>query len=335
MGTEIKCWQIVEEKLAPIEATLRNEGRTEPYDLEPWLESNPEIVGSDIMVIGNQVETKSGRIDLLGVDRSGNTVVIEIKRDELPRESLAQAIDYASDVAEWTVEELSEVCTRHTGKTLEEAFTKAFEDVDLESVSLNSTQRIVLVGFSIEGSLERMINWLSDSYGVNVNAIVLNYFKTRGGEELLAKTSIISEEIEQERIRKQKKFTIPMSDEPGKHDDEILKKKLLDYLSSDKVTVQRIRDILLPSLLKTKVLTRNQLKKSFVDFDPAYDESKVGYYLTLVSSQLGMQKNDFLRQVVAYEYPRHQWEKDNFSIRTQYRDLVDKVLEELDRTSSD
>jgi hypothetical protein len=42
-----------------------------------------------------------------------------------------------------------------------------------------------------------------------------------------------------------------------------------------------------------------------------------------------MKKNDFLRQVVAYEYPRHPWEKDNFSIREQYRDLVKEVLEAL------
>ena len=48
-----------------------------------------------------------------------------------------------------------------------------------------------------------------------------------------------------------------------------------------------------------------------------------------VSSQLGMTKNDYLRQVVAYEYPRHEWEKDSFSIREQYRDLVKEVLGEL------
>ena len=107
MGTEIKSWQIVNGKLTAIDTALKAEGRTEPYDLEPWLASNPEIICTDIMIIGRQVMTKSGPIDLLGVDRSGNTVVIEMKRAELPRETLAQAIDYASDVAEWTVERLA------------------------------------------------------------------------------------------------------------------------------------------------------------------------------------------------------------------------------------
>jgi hypothetical protein len=329
MGTEIKTWQIINGKLTSIDTALKNEGRTEIYDLEPWLASNPEIIGTDIIIIGRQVTTKSGQIDLLGIDKSGNTVIIEIKRAELPRESLAQAIDYASNVAEWTVDKLGEACSEYTKKTLQDAFNESFPDVDLETLNLNSTQRIILVGFSIDASLERMIEWLSDSYGVNLNAIVLSYVKTKGGEELLTKTSIISEEMEEERRRKQKKFEIPMSDDPGMHDLQKLKQLLCDYLSRDKVTNQRMRDILFPALLKTQVLSRDQVKKAFVDFDPTYDESKVGYYLTLVSSQLGMKKNDFLRQVVSYEYPRHHWEKDNFAIRPEYQNLVKDILEEL------
>jgi hypothetical protein len=329
MGTEIKAWQIVDGKLAAIETQLKNEGRTEPYDLEPWLASNPEILGTDIMIIGRQVATKSGPIDLLGIDRSGNTVIIELKRAGLPRETLAQAIDYASDAAEWTVERLSEICTGYTKRTFEEAFAEAFPDADMENLNVNSTQRIVLVGFSIEASLERMIEWLSNSYGVNLNAIVLSYVKTKGGEELLTKTSVISEEMEQERRRKQKKFEISMSDDPGTHNNQSLKEHLLEYLGRDRVTNRRMREIIFPALMKTKVLTRDQVKKAFVDYDPKYDGEKVGNYLTLVSSQLGMTKNDFLRQVVAYEYPRHHWEKDNFSIRDQHRDLVREVLDEL------
>jgi len=329
MGTELKTWQIVDGKLVPIETALKSEGRTEPYDLEPWLATNPEIIGNDIIIIGRQVATKSGFIDLLGVDKSGDTVTIEIKRNELPRECLAQAIDYASDVVDWSAERLGEICRDYTNTPFDEKFGEAFPDVDLESLNLNSSQRIVLIGFSIESSLERMIEWLSDSYAVNINAVVLSYVKTMNGEELLTRTSIISEEIDQQHSRKQKKFEIPMSDEPGTHSVENLKEMLLNYLSRDKVTNHRMKDILLPACMKTKVLTRDQLKKDFVNFDSSYDESKVGYYLTLVSSQLGMKKNDFLRQVISYNYPRHNWEKDNFSIRAQHRDLIKEILEKL------
>jgi len=204
MGTEIKTWQIIDGKLTPIESNLKDEGRLE-YDLEKWLVSNPELIGTDIMLIGEQVNTKSGPIDLLGIDKSGNTVIIEIKRYELPREALAQAIDYASDVAGWTAEKLSEVYSTFAPGTFADAFSEAFQNANLDNISLNSTQRIVLVGFSIEASLERMITWLSDTYGVNINATVLSYVKTKVNEaELLMKTSIIPEEIEQDRAGKKK-----------------------------------------------------------------------------------------------------------------------------------
>ncbi len=64
----------------------------------------------------------------------------------------------------------------YISKKLRDAFSETFPDVDLDGI--NATQRIVLVGFSIEDSLERMIEWLSDSYGVNINAVVLSYVKT-------------------------------------------------------------------------------------------------------------------------------------------------------------
>jgi len=329
MGTEIKTWQIVDGKLQAIDTNLKNEGRTEPYDLEPWIESNAGIIGPNITIIGRQVMSNSGPIDLLGIDKSGNIVVVEIKRDKLPREALTQAIDYASDVAEWTIEKIGEVCSEYSGNSLEEYISEAFPDADVENLNINDTQRIILVGFSVESSLERMIEWLSDNFNVNINAVVLNYVKTASGDELLAKTSIISEELEQERIKKQKKFQIPRSDDPGTHDTEILRKLLEEYLSRGKVTNQRIKDVLLPALLKREALTREQLKKELLEYDSTLDASKVGYHLTTISSQLGMKKNDFLRQVVAYEYPTYAWEKDNFSLREEYRDLVNSVLEQL------
>ena len=99
-----------------------------------------------------------------------------------------------------------------------------------------------------------MIEWLSDTYSVNVNAVVLSYAKTSSWDEILTRTSIISEEVEQERTRKQKKFEIPMSDDPGNHDLPGLKDLLRGYLSRDKVTNQRMRDIWSQSFLGRRSL---------------------------------------------------------------------------------
>lgn len=166
MPTQIKTWQVINGKLQPVDTRMSDAGRKEAHDLEEWIASNPSIIGSDIVVIGRQTLTKSGPLDLLAIDKQGNIVIIELKRDASPREALVQAIDYASDVAEWSVEKLSEICTKYTGKSLEEQFAESFPDIDLESIDINELQRILifLVGFGIEGSLERMVNWLSSNY---------------------------------------------------------------------------------------------------------------------------------------------------------------------------
>lgn len=330
MGTEIKIWQIKDGVLEPLISKLKDNSRTEPYDLEPWIKSNPEILGTDISIIGNQISSKSGPIDLLGIDSSGNLIIIELKRDKLPREALAQAIDYASDVSSWSIEKISEVCSSKIGKTLEEVYQEQFPDIELESININSTQRILLVGFSIESSLERMIEWLSDGYGVNINAIILSYAVTDNGNEILVRTSIISEELEKERVKKKKKFEIPMSDDPGEYEEEKLYQLIRSYLSIKSKTNQRIREVLLPACLEKEIVTREDLKKKYLEYDPNADESKIGYFLTPISSQLGMKKNDFLRQIIYYDYPRYEWEKDNFKINAKYREMAKKVLKELE-----
>ena len=101
MTTNIKTWQIIDGKLQSVDSTLSEQGRTETYDLETWIASNPAIINPDLVIIGRQVTTKSGPLDLLAIDRSGNLVIIELKRAMLPRDALAQAIDYASDIKDY------------------------------------------------------------------------------------------------------------------------------------------------------------------------------------------------------------------------------------------
>ena len=204
MATEIKSWEIVDGQLREVSGSLADQGRLERQDLEAWIASNPEILGSDIAIIGRQVATRSGPLDLLGIDKNGNTVVIELKRDRLPREALSQAIDYASDISQWSMDKLSEITSKNTDKSLEDFLSETFEDISLENVTINQAQRILLVGFSVDDSLERMISWLSDNFGVNINAVVLHYTKTESGSELLTRTFIIPEEVEKERVRTKK-----------------------------------------------------------------------------------------------------------------------------------
>lgn len=80
--------------------------------LEDWLESNPDGIIEDgkLLIIGRQVSTNLGNfIDLLALDRQGNIVVVELKRDRTPRDTVAQALEYASFVEQITSHQLEEI----------------------------------------------------------------------------------------------------------------------------------------------------------------------------------------------------------------------------------
>jgi hypothetical protein len=323
MATEIKVWQIINETLEPIETSMAEEKRLEK-DLENWIKTHPEILGENIIIIGEQVSTSAGVIDFLGIDASGDLIIIELKRDKLGRDALAQAIDYASEVAYWTIEDINE----HIEKDLEDLLTD--KNLDLEDLSINENQKILLVGFSMEDHLQRMIEWLSERYRISINAVILKYIKTKNGEELIARTMVIPEEIEKERTEKQRmQKKIPMSDEPGNYSEDELKKLLLEYLSENRPVPQRIRRILLPLCLEHDTVTRDKIKEELLKRGEAKDETLAGKIITTISTEIGREKRDYLRQILRYDKIND--EKNNYRIPEEYKQLVKDILSELNK----
>lgn len=328
MATEIRVWQLVDGTLQSAIDSMTQAGRREVEDLQQWIRSHPTILGDDLVIIGEQVPTRNGFIDFLAIDRSGNLLVVELKRDRLPREVLAQAIDYASDIAGWDADKVSEVCLKFTDQTVQDKLNESFLQVDLEDLVINKVQRILLVGFRIEEPLERMIEWLSSTYGVSINAVVLTYIKTKGGDELIARTMIIPEEIDRERAGK-RQIQISMSDEPGTYEPDKLEILLRSYLTENRITPRRMREIIFPLCLKKRgSVTREMIKNKLIAMGEASDAGSAGIILTTISREIGMKQRDYLRQLIAYDRP-NPWEKENYRIIDGYRSLVEQVLSSL------
>lgn len=77
-------------------AALTNEAQ-----LEDMIVAAPSILHDNWMLIGRQVDTGfGGKLDLLAIAPDGALVLIELKRDRTPRDVIAQAIDYATFVAD-------------------------------------------------------------------------------------------------------------------------------------------------------------------------------------------------------------------------------------------
>ena len=120
--------------------------------LEKWLESNPDGILEDgpVLIIGRQVGTDlGGFIDLLGVDRGGNVVVLELKRDRTPRDVVAQALEYTAFAARLDVDALEGILRVHEhdeSLSLADLHREYFGFDDSEAVAFNKDQRIVIVG---------------------------------------------------------------------------------------------------------------------------------------------------------------------------------------------
>jgi len=188
MPDQVRLWKIESgEKSTEIQRV--------PLDLEArlqeWLAQDISVLNPGLLVIGREVKTDfGGFIDLLCIDALGNLVVVELKRDKTPREITAQTLDYGSWVADLSNERITLIANAYLGETgFEQAFRNCF-GIDVPE-TLNGDHRMLIIGSQIDTSSERIIKYLSEKHGVNINAVTFQYFRTTNGEEFLARVFLI------------------------------------------------------------------------------------------------------------------------------------------------
>ena len=189
MPSEIKLWQIEENTPKSVDhSTLDLESR-----LERWIRQDIGLVNDDLLVIGQQVKTAGGIMDLLAVDSDANLVILELKKGQTPREVVAQALDYASWVQDLTLEAVENIASDFLGpdKSFDQAFTEKFGDGLPEII--NGQQRMYIVASSLDSATERIIKYLSETHGVDLNAATFAYFKT-DSMEWLGRSMLLDEE---------------------------------------------------------------------------------------------------------------------------------------------
>tara|TARA_R110002074_G_scaffold127844_2_gene267744 strand:- start:195 stop:1196 length:1002 start_codon:yes stop_codon:yes gene_type:complete len=139
---------------------------------------------------GRQVQTDFGTfIDLLAINSEGNLSIIELKRHKTPREVFAQAIDYASWADSPSYGKITDIYAELVnGKEFEQAFEDSFGTNPPEK--LNESLQNLIVAAELDNASERIINYLSDNYGVPINAVFFRYFRD-GENEYLSRSWLI------------------------------------------------------------------------------------------------------------------------------------------------
>lgn len=162
--------------------------------LQAWIACDPRLVGLDVLVLGREITTEfGGRIDVFALDREGNTVIIECKRDRTPRDIIAQILDYASWVSKLSTRQMHEIARVKLGKPLETAFQEHFGITLPES--LNTRHSLVIVASEFDASSRRIVQYLAEQHELAINTAFFNTFEHQGQTLLTTDWLLDQEEV--------------------------------------------------------------------------------------------------------------------------------------------
>lgn len=209
------------------ETTFYESNLKERQHIEEWLRKNPEIMGEELLIIGHEYDDfeNNERIDLLAIDKEGNLVVIEVKRDNSGISVDFQALKYVSYMSRRTLKEIIEIYSKYIDDNslqldpIQEIME--FLNVDDESLlndMINNTQRIIIIGKEFDKRVLSVCAWLYEN-GINVKCISIKPYKYN--EEIFIDTNQIipPEKIEEYYINKKSRT----SNQEIKSDDKVIK----------------------------------------------------------------------------------------------------------------
>lgn len=217
--------------------------------LEDWIESNPHLVleGENLAVFARQPRTTFDKyLDLLAVDETGATVIIELKRGETPRDVLAQTLEYAAWVDNLSADQLNELARDYAQKRAVAAndlaaiyrltFAKDEEDVSegeapvTERVTFNNRQRLVIVAERISNEVEQTLRYLRTRFGADVYGVQFSVHKA-GNDIIIETTTIVGRE-------KVSKPATPWTPREQESDEFILAKVRTEFMREAVSTIE-------------------------------------------------------------------------------------------------
>ena len=177
---QIKTVSLIQEKLK------------EQEDLQEWIVKHPECLcdnsDDELLIIQKEFSTwddqSKKRLDLLALDKQGNLVVIENKRDESPYDVVAQAITYASFcetmIAERIIDEYSHYLSKY--KKPADAQKKICEFLGKKEIQeikdiINRQQRIIIVAGDFPIEVTSAVLWLRNNYNLKIDCVCYHLYR--------------------------------------------------------------------------------------------------------------------------------------------------------------
>lgn len=157
--------------------------------LEDLIQQDVNILELDILLIGRQVPTSTGKfIDLLAIDAEGDLHVLELKRDRTARDVVSQALDYGSWVKDLTNVDVRRIWDDVHSEPFDTAFADHFGPAPPDT--LNNSHQMTIVAAELDPSSERIVDYLTTEYGVPINVLFFQYLSD-GDREYLGRSWLI------------------------------------------------------------------------------------------------------------------------------------------------
>lgn len=332
---------IENKKLIKMSMTTFNEEKLkERYDIEEWVDKNPEILEDNLLIIGKEVPLPSDiRLDLLAVDKKSNLVVIELKRDHSGRNADWQAIKYASYISNFAPTDIFREYAKYLGTNEKDAESKIEEFIEEEDFeNLNENQRIILVSKEFHSDVASSVMWLRD-YGIEISCVKLTPYVDENGNLYIipnkiiplpeAEDYIVNKEKKQKEVRRSKLSSFSL--EKSNYELEELKAELNLSLKRKSDLIPRVIEFLKIIISEERKFDREELKEKLFKRNIGEDIGQTGRYLSNISQFLTKQSNPHFRQIIEFDTGGSTGEtKNNYYILDDYRDLLNEVLDEIE-----
>lgn len=228
----------------PLVMILPEEKRFSESWLQKTLQDHPDLLPVDeiesvfwpLIPLGREINTFVGPIDNLFISKAGYLVLVETKlwrNSQAKRDVLAQAIDYASQLSNWSFELLNNAVNNRNNKGVLQIIQE-YSDIDVDEVpsedTIASNMRlgrflILVVSEHIHNSLIDMVKYVNrfPHLAINIGLVELNcYIEPEKPDEIIvvpsivAKTEIVERSIVQVHIQQDGKTQISVEQHSAK-----------------------------------------------------------------------------------------------------------------------
>jgi hypothetical protein len=180
MPSEMLVFAVAEDRMscAPMPATqLATLGIFETSHLERWVVDHPEVLGDNVLIVTTQYgkwSSNSGdlakeRLDILGLDSSGQLVVVELKRG-IDQNVHMQAITYAALVAGFSKATLADAHAEYLNRRIDSEKVSVAEAAEALNEHVEGTwdddvltvPKIILLAEDFTAQTYTTVTWLSN-----------------------------------------------------------------------------------------------------------------------------------------------------------------------------